>query len=150
MDAQEQGISDCDEPWTRTYTNIGGADMDDNIIVQVCNMISNSDFCTEKTCIVETFFVKRAAEMTLRNADVGGTKWCGGLNSDDSSCDYVHDETAQNAGSMPFDREAECPRGPGATSEKECCGNYPTRFPYKTETRECCDGTDTKPIGNCP
>lgn len=39
-----------------------------------------------------------------------------------------------------FDVEASCPTTPGQTSEKDCCGHYPFRHPFKTYggQRQCC------------
>lgn len=46
-------------------------------------------------------------------------------------------------GSANFDFDAECQIIKGAASEKQCCGSYPSRFPYRINgaygTRACCN-----------
>jgi len=49
-----------------------------------------------------------------------------------------------NAGVANFDYDTECSITKGAVSQKQCCGSYPSRFPYRIDgaygTRACCDG----------
>jgi len=136
-DALERGHT-CD-PMSQvyeTYDILGG----DGDIVADCAANSNGDLpederqCAIDLCVVEgTFSVGLFALLLAGIADAAGY-----------DANLAHPENAQDG---PFDPAVECATNIVAghgQSEKECCGAYPTRFPYKTfgGDRDCC-GTRT-------
>ena len=103
----------------------------DEAIVSDCEFQNPVSTCTANACIVETKFIKQATVWAVSNvADMAN---------------YKH-------GSSSFNTETDCPiNDHGVYSQKKCCGNYPTRFPYKTvafagDARECCGGVTYNPL----
>lgn len=119
MDSRDLGI-ECDSKETsynvswlykRRYTGM---------YEWVYNCSDNNDFCSEKACIVESHFIKGLVSMDMTN-------WEG----------YELDMKHSNG---VFDYEGECPTTGGPPPEKECCGEYPFRYPYNTMGgfMQCC------------
>lgn len=112
-------ISDgCADPWFQAYTPFNL--LSDDPVVDQC-VAFNSENCEIYLCIVEGHFTK--------------------LIFDDFINSVVYDPTYKHDGGF-FDPDTACAvsAGAGGPSEKECCGNYPYRFPYKTYSgeRSCC------------
>lgn len=127
MDAEEEG-DDCTNPWDEKYnsaTGLGLMTTDENndsledALRFKCKKANRKNNCAARTCMVENYFVIRLVRLFLH-----GVKF-------DPSVKHT-------LGS--FDPKADCPIKDGVKSEKECCGEYPLRFPYKTlfGDRACC------------
>lgn len=87
-------------------------------IREECNRQNPVDSCQSRACMVEGWFAISMFEIFVSN--------------------YHIDETAVH--SNGFDPIEECPIIKKGPSERECCGIYPIRFPYKTLNgdRDCC------------
>merc|ERR1712150_208361 len=84
-----------------------------------CNSRNAVDSCEARACMVEGYFV-----VSIMDLFVSG---------------HFADPMKQH--SMGFDHSSIChAKGVGASSEHECCGIYPLRYPFKTYDglRECC------------
>lgn len=111
-----------------------------------CQAANTGNDCATRACMVESYFVMRMFGLFL-----------GGVNFDPN---LKHDLGG-------FEVYDECPlNGIGVEAEKECCGNYPLRYPYKVETMNgnkaccgdktyrsdlmmCCPGDQIEFIGSC-
>jgi len=104
-------------PWEEFYVPAAVGETDD-IVDQCTDRNAEYGNCSVRSCIVESQFVTSV----FRHMISGGA-----LNTE-----YNHNEG--------FDVEESCPTTPGQTSEKDCCGFYPYRHPFKTYggQRECC------------
>lgn len=125
VDAASRGES-C-VPWTTEYP-IAGAGMSERIISRYCEIVSDGDLCKEATCIVETYFINRLAEFIIPGQPPGFL-----------NLDYVDPRLLHENGFSPGD---ECIRMPGTekkSKEKDCCGDYPRRYPFKTMNKQCCE-----------
>lgn len=115
IDADSEGDIEACIPWEVSYVPAGVGETED-IIDQCADRNDNN--CARRACMVETQFVTSMFRFTIS----GGAM-------DDSS---RHDNG--------FDVEENCPTTQGVPSEKDCCGHYPYRHPYKTYggQRNCC------------
>lgn len=129
MDAVDEGDDSC-LPWHEEYKSATGlgllVDHDDNDTLEEalrfrCKKANKKSKtkCAERSCIVENYFVVRVMRLFLK-----------GVPFDPS---LKHDKNI-------FDPKANCPTVQGIQSDKECCGLYPFRFPFKTlsGSRDCC------------
>lgn len=92
--------------------------------------------CVEKTCVVETQFLHDISKLILL---------------DSPELTKTNYDEAYKHGSASFDSDAQCVVDQGVNdSERDCCGEYPTRSPYKPQNgnRVCCDGI-VRPAGTC-
>lgn len=127
LDAENAGSS-C-TPWEVAYNAaVGGTTL---TIAEECEL-NNSLDCAKHACIVEGTFV---ANLLATLLTPGGS---------------VNDAIKQSNG---FDTTLNCiTKTGGAGGEKQCCGNYPNRFPFKTlgGDRACCvDRTFNTNTLNC-
>jgi len=113
IDADLEGATEACIPWEVSYT---AASIGDNV-VEECNE-HNTDNCAIRACIVESTFATSVFRLMISGAQL--------------------DMSAKHANG--FDVDANCPTTQGTPSEKECCGTYPYRHPYKTYggQRSCC------------
>ena len=129
MDGEEEG-DECPNPWDEKYNsatglgllaNDGDNDSLENALRYKCRKANRKNPCAARTCMVENYFVVRLVRLFLH-----------GVVFDPS---VKHDLGT-------FDPKADCPIKDGVKSDKECCGEYPLRFPYKTlfGDRDCCEG----------
>lgn len=111
-----------------------------------CESANSGDNCATRACMVESYFVMKMFGIFL-----------GGVDFDPN---LKHDLGG-------FDRIQECPMlGVGVEAEKECCGVYPLRYPFKVETSNgnkgccgdktylsdlmmCCPGDQIEFVGTC-
>jgi len=115
-DAEDEGTTCI--PWEVDYdAGIGGSDLSMNDQCTEANLGNN---CGIRACIVEGSFVANALEIFVTGGVIDNTK--------------KH--------SNGFDPSVECvvKKNGGGPSNKTCCGNYPDRFPFKTQggDRKCC------------
>jgi len=116
----------CDAPWTASYQVVVGFDelygsaTPENVAISQCNSFGNTG-CELNACIIEVNF----AVSMFR---------------DPSFIFQTYDQSFQN-----LDHSLECPKQAGDSAEISCCGDYPTRKPFKTEvqgsSRGCCGNT---------
>jgi len=119
-DAEDEGTT-C-VPWEVAYTSaVGGSGLS---IAEECAQVNSGSNCAARACTVEGSFVAN-----LLDVFVSG----GGI-----------DQTMKH--SNGFDQPTNCAtkKNGGGPTNKQCCGNYPDRFPFKTVggDRKCC-GTRT-------
>ena len=91
--------------------------------------------CVQWTCVAETAFLYHMSQMLLPGSELGVTAF---------------DENNGNLHSNGFDNEFDCPVEQGANDpERQCCGSYPTRFPFKplNGARKCCDDGTVRTYG---
>ena len=96
------------------------------IIVEACESANNGSNCASRACAVELGF--------LRDWWVLQQQYIMGL-LDNEVPVYKH----KSAGGI-FDPEVSCTTLPGLASERNCCGSYPIRFPFRVldGSRSCC------------
>merc|ERR1711879_78046 len=113
-------------PWEVSYAPGTGAGVN---LRDSCNSL-NTDNCARYACAVEGQFVDSLFAFLLSGSQI----------------DYAQfgHEASQNTAD-PFDpsHNGDCPVKPGVkgvSGEKQCCGAYPYRFPFKTldGDRACC------------
>jgi len=136
IDAEEEGDVPDENgnggciPWNEPYQSGSGLGLlaDDpennnnaNALRKSCARANRYNDCARRTCIVENFFIMQMFRTFLA-----------GIQFDPS--------LKHSAGN--WDRIADCPIKEGVEAEKECCGTYPHRFPFKLQTlggpRNCC------------
>lgn len=119
-DGQDSGNA-CDTPWNVPYIPHNIAITPVTSVSDQCIANNPGDDCATYSCIIEGHMTE------LLFADF--------LNG------VVYDPTYKHSNNF-FDPDTECHIvGTGSgQSEKECCGDYPFRFPYKTynDERACC------------
>jgi hypothetical protein len=115
IDADNEGDLEACIPWEVFY--VPGAIGETDQIVSDCES-RNDNNCATRACIIETQFVTSMFRFTIS----GGSM----------------DDSAKHENG--FDVEENCPTTPGSPSEKDCCGHYPYRHPFKTYggQRSCC------------
>ena len=129
MDAVDEGDLDC-VPWDVEYNSATGLGMmvddpnNDNVekaLRTKCNKANKKNNCAARACMVENYFVIQTVKLFLT-----------GVEFDPS---LKHD-----LGNFNAKEECVIKQGQHGKSDKQCCGNYPLRFPYKTLNgdRGCC------------
>ena len=105
-------------PWEADYAEVNFF-IAEEAIVPTCQQANTGDDCKSNSCAVETRFVN---------------KIYGLLNSGNFEFESQYSHAT---GFVPRDS---CPIAPGIFTSKACCGEYPLRFPYKTNNgvRKCC------------
>jgi hypothetical protein len=132
IDAENQGITCL--PWETSYFAGSGVGAQ---LRTTCFERNADDICAAYACTVEGQFADNAFSFLLATG--------GGIN---------YDEFGHSNGFDPA-HDAGCPVKVGAkgfSAQKECCGSYPQRFPYKTldGERACCGGrTYNTALLNC-
>lgn len=99
-------------------SGLAAASMGIDEIRTECENVNPVEGCMQWACQIEGYFVQQ-----LFLAFTHGT---------------IIDENMRHA--MGFDFDASCPVNKGVKSEKECCSDYPLRFPFKAYggARACC------------
>lgn len=127
MDAEDEG-KQC-TPWDVKYNSATGLgllanDNDNNASLEQalrsqCKKVNKKSNCAARACMVENYFVVRTMRLFLH-----GVKF---------------DPSLKHSLGL-FDPKGDCPLKNGIKSEKECCGSYPLRYPYKhlNGDRGCC------------
>lgn len=129
IDAAEENDPEC-IPWDEPYQSGSGlglvADDPDNnnnanALRKSCARANRYNDCARRTCIVENFFIMQMFKLFL------------------SSVQFDPSLKHSLGNWHPKD---DCPVKQGFDAEKECCGTYPHRFPFKLQTlggaRNCC------------
>merc|ERR1739848_679087 len=122
IDSVEAGDDDC-VPWEVSYIAAVGGTEDQ--IREGCINNNPNNTCAQNACSVEGYFVENLVALALSG----------------NAADY--DSFGHTQGG--FDAIEQCPTKKGnGGGEKECCGNYPLRYPFKVldGDRACC-GTRT-------
>lgn len=115
-DAEDEGTT-C-VPWEVSYVSaVGGTGQS---VVEECASVNAGNNCAARACTIEGTFVANLLELFVGGASINN--------------DHKH--------SNGFDVATGCPvkKSGGGPSNKQCCGNYPDRFPFKTVggDRKCC------------
>jgi len=100
-----------------------------DVISDACEAANGGVNCASRACAVELGF--------LRDWWVLQQQFFFGILDNEAST-YKH-----KAFGGSFDPEESCLTMRGETSQKECCGNYPLRFPFRNlgGSRSCCGDT---------
>lgn len=114
IDAEESGL-EC-VPWESDYNSSPSSE---DTLVSDCIRKNPDDECAKAACIVEGNFISK-----VFRAFISGTS--------EHSSTFLHSEG--------FIVDDNCPTQQGIQSEKSCCGEWPTRHPFKTYDGErgCC------------
>jgi len=126
MDAEAEN-TEC-TPWDVDYQSASGLGLNaadaDNAEVEAalrksCQRANRANNCAARACMVENYFVMKIFQHFLS-----------GVTFDAS---LKHDLGLWHG-------KDDCPIKSGTKSDKECCGTYPLRFPYKhlNGDRQCC------------
>lgn len=124
LDAEKEN-KPCDI-WTTDYISAVGfggiSSMNLETLSAECDSSNGVDTCQSRLCRVEGWFVQNIILLMFQKFTIPNPS-------------LQH----QN---MLFDVSTECQIKPGVQSEKECCGQYPIRWPFKTQggDRKCCQG----------
>lgn len=120
MDGEAENVT-CDTPWAEAYVPHNVALTATTSVIDQCAANNAGNNCHIRACIVEGTFTE------VIFADF--------INS------VVYDPNYKHGGAF-FDPAVNCVLGGGSgeASEKDCCGDYPFRFPFKTfnDERQCC------------
>lgn len=131
MDGEDSGEA-CPEPWNQAYNPHNVALTETQSVADQCTNNNPGNDCHIRSCIVEGSFVE------FIFADFLNT--------------VVYDPNYKHGGAF-FDPETNCVigGGTGTPSEKDCCGSYPYRFPFKTynDERECCGQKTFNVFNHC-
>jgi len=115
-DAEAEG--DTCVPWEVNYASaVGGGGLS---IAEECQSLNAGNNCAIRACTVEGTFVAN-----IVGAFIGGAQ--------------INQSYKQSNG-FDFANVCVTKKNGGGPANKECCGNYPERFPYKTVggDRKCC------------
>jgi len=153
MDMEAESV-EC-IPWTEVYKPVAVADVDS--IADACFQVAGGhgylnipmlfgDYhgarqteynkCVELSCIVESHYIHHVARILLEDAEVGTTNF---------NEQYLHSNPE-------FNRRDACVIQQGINDpERECCGEFPARAPFKPfgGNRECCADFTVKTAGTC-
>jgi hypothetical protein len=129
LDALEEGDTEC-VPWNEPYQSGSGLGLvatdpennnNANALRKSCARANRFNDCARRTCIVENFFIMQMFKTFLSSV--------------------TFDPSLKHSLGN-WDRIDDCPTKAGIDAEKECCGTYPHRFPFKLQTlygaRNCC------------
>lgn len=107
-------------PWDETYVSAASTGFTEGNELEDCQTANPGNDCAIRSCAVEKRFISTMISLLFSSA--------------------AFDDSKQH--SSGFDPELDCTRIPGPASPKECCGDYPMRFPYRTLNgdRQCCNG----------
>jgi len=116
MDTEVSGEEEC-IPWEVSYAP--ASEFTAEMLLASCASRNAGNTCGIYACTVESWFVTQIANILLGQLDLMRE-------------DYKH--------ANGFDIKANCLTKTGVHSERSCCGNYPSRYPYKTYNgdRACC------------
>jgi len=124
LDAEEQNL-ECDV-WQTTYNSaVGSGGLSTMSMEQLrseCDASNIGDTCGSWICRVEGWFLQNILQMYFAQ----------GSQPDVASFSHKNG----------FEPATGCVVTKGPASEKSCCGDYPERFPFKTQggNRQCCNG----------
>jgi len=107
------------EPWNIEYKAVS---IFSNNPKTDCDAANTENECAAHACTIETFFQQQVISNLFADIDI-------------DAISFGHSEG--------FDTRTGCPINQGTKSEtRECCGDYPSRFPYKSldGNRSCCNG----------
>lgn len=126
MDAQAN--DEVCHPWGTNYAMVNTALVHKSTedITTICTKESKSE-CEKNACIIEGNFMNELYELIETDK-------------------LTMTESFKHAGG--FDVTTECVKT-GQTGENDCCGTYPTRYPYRVDHRECCADGTSAPMGRC-
>lgn len=117
MDAADDGVTGC-VPWDQPYSPVIQLGINNEDLEIECAQKNDND-CSRRSCSVEGRFI-----LNIFGAFFSGVPF---------------DPTPKHSLGT-FNPADDCPIIPGPPSPKECCGDYPVRYPFKTldGDRACC------------
>lgn len=120
MDGQDEGES-CDPP-AQTYQATFNINNSKNKLATACHKKNSNNNCGARVCTCELGMI----------GDLVALIWTG----------YTYDPApAHPKIGGTFDYEAECPPTERQITDLDCCGKYPARYPYNTNSsKACCNG----------
>ena len=127
----------CQRPWEVSYTHVDLNNYLNTLTLSYedvhieCETKNAGDDCKSRACAVESYFILNLVTLALTP------------NTFDYSFSHAENVWDPTANCLPMDLDS---------SEKECCGDYPLRFPFKTKNGErgCCkDVTYDTNMHNC-
>ena len=111
----------CDKPWEADYRPVDRLDSNVDITKECQKLNKKRDSCSIKACIIEGNFIMNLLKFFFEGGSI------------DKSMKH----------SKGFDPSNSCPINlVNGSPEVECCGEYPSRFPFRTRDgeRKCCQG----------
>lgn len=115
----------CTDPWDVVYAPIALTNVVGDEYADLCQANNPRNNCARRACIIESRFAKEILEYVDEHGTAG------------FATENLHSDSA-------WDQRAKCPirvSAQNANNQKECCGDYPYRFPFKqTGDRGCCNG----------
>jgi len=116
-DAEDEGTTCI--PWEVQYDAALGGNDEDDMFVQ-CTAANSGNNCAIRACTIEGTFVANLLDVFVSGGQINPA----------------------NQHENGFDPAVECitKKNGGGPTNKECCGQYPSRFPFKTQggDRKCC------------
>lgn len=105
-------------PWDVSYSSSMFLGMDIEEVQTDCEDKNPTGSCNEAVCKFEGWFIAQYLRKVLNGAQ----------------------QNPMNQHSEGFVVREECPTHAGMASEKQCCGSFPVRFPFKSYggLRDCC------------
>ena len=100
-----------------------------------CAIYNPPDSCGYRTCVVEAQFLRT----TVSPVYAGDVEWLDMWNDND----LAHSPQGQFDNAQCFTQNNVMNYG-----DKQCCGEYPHRFPYYTNKAQCCNEVNS-PLGSC-
>merc|ERR1711912_5694 len=160
----------CDVSYTENYndtiTNIFAPFDPATDYLAECQALNSNDACLASACAVDADFVRSVFNFLADNQMDMTYSGFFGFDGSDGSC--VSQHVGTTAVVPPVFTQAPVTAQPGVTSPPitDCCGTYPTRYPFHTQNGNvrCCDnagatynqnvmeccGSSVALIGACP
>lgn len=113
-------------PWAREYPIIG-ADKTEEEVKSACEALFPADQCATDACVIENQFLNEVSALS------------------DSGMTQVDEFKHANG----FNQETSCIATPAASTGNECCGAFPSRFPFNPNMRKCCADGSIQAFGKC-
>lgn len=135
------GYQKC-EPWKHRYNDpklyrkMDSGKISDEFIQKNCKKFNPKDECAYRTCTLDSKFIA-----TVNDRSTETLSWDSFIDFDEDEREAFYSKKRQH--SEAWDRDVECPTVPSTRSgdrSRECCGEYPNRFPFMTAYRKCCGG----------
>lgn len=130
----------CEEPFKIKYKGLFGGYLQMDIPGDCAKRNGGPDTCATRACTIETQFQKDVLMTWLEGQD-----WRIDLmhkNGFDAALQCGGEKPGNGGGGGNDGNRSSQESAPQGVPEKECCGDYPTRFPYihVGGSRECCNG----------
>lgn len=127
IDDEADGQPNNCDPKTEEFSIVSSFFSPDQAIANDCSTANNNDPCKSHACTCEVKFISALIEKMFDQ--------------------YVYDPAylhADQGGNFDPTAPGSCGANTGGPlRNKVCCGAYPTRYPYITQNRQCCDNDQT-------